>query len=397
MKILILHNRYKVSGGEESVVAAEAQLLKEKGHEVMLYELSNSRISREGVFGKLFLPLRVVWSPAAYRQVRKIIQKQRPAIAHVHNTFFAMSPSVYYACRDEKVPVVQTLHNYRFICPLGTLYREGKLCSECFDKGVLSSLKYNCGSKPISWKFAMLPTLKLHYLNNTFRKMIDTYIALSGFSKEQFERSGFDKNKIKIKPNFISFDPGFSRENKEYALYVGRFSPEKGADLLVKAWKDAGFLPLKVIGRGDYKMLYGYAQDHSVNAEFLGEKTNSEVFQYLKKALFLIVPSLCNENFPRIVVEAFASGVPVLASNNGALSQIIKEGKTGMLFNPLNKRELIAKAKFLCDNRDIAANMGENARNEFLAHYTANKNYEILISIYNDTLKNVLNGKERTG
>jgi len=387
MKILILHNRYKVSGGEESVVASEAQLLKEKGHDVILYELSNSRIAQEMIFKKIFLPLRIIWSLSAYRQVRKLLRKQKPDIVHVHNTFFIMSPSVYYACRDERIPVVQTLHNYRFICPLGTLYRQGKICRECLDKGIFSSLKYNCGSKPVFWKMAMLPALKLHYMNNTFKKMIDTYIVLSDFSRVQFERSGFDSGKIKTKPNFISFDPGFSSETKEYALYVGRFSPEKGVDSLVKAWEGIDFLPLKIIGRGDCKRLSDYALAHSINVEFLGEKNNDEVFSYLKKAHFLIVPSLCNENFPRIIVEAFACGIPVLASDNGALSVIIKNRQTGMLFNPLDKEDLISKIKFLKENNSMVKKMGENARGEFLANYTADKNYEMLISIYNETLE----------
>jgi len=387
MRILILHNRYKFAGGEEAVVYSEAELLRQHGHYVRLFELSNESLDKFSFLRKLMLPARSIWSYQAYRQTRSIIREEKIDIAHVHNTFFLLSPSVYYACRRENVPVIQTLHNYRFLCPLATLYRDGKVCRECLDQGLGMSIKYKCGSKPMVWTLTMLCVLKLHYMNNTFKKMIDTYIALSNFTKEQFMQAGFDAGKIKVKPNFISFDPGFSSEKEDFALCVGRFSPEKGIDLLIEAWKKIDFLPLKIIGSGDdYRRLKQYAEKNSLKIEFLGQRTNNEVIDCIKRSLFVILPSRCNENFPRIIVESFACGVPVIASNRGALAEIVENNKTGLLFDPENTDDLAGKVSLLFRNRELIKVMSNNARREFENKYTAERNYEMLISIYKDTI-----------
>jgi glycosyltransferase involved in cell wall biosynthesis len=392
MKILIIHNRYKFEGGEEAMVSAEIDLLRNKGHEVVISELNNNAINKYSILQKLKLPFRVIWSRDFYKQVRSIIIKENPDIAHVHNTFFLMSPSVYYACRDEKVPVVQTLHNYRFLCPLGTLYRNGKICRECLDKNLLMSIKYKCGSKSKLWTLAMLCILKFHYRKHTFKKFIDTYIALTDFSKQQFVNGGFDGEKIKVKPNFMNFDPTVSSERERYILYVGRLSPEKGTDILLEAWKKLDYLPLKLIGTGiSYKELQSYVKKHSLNIEILGKKPHHEVMDYIKKSLILVLPSRCNENFPLTLVEAFACGTPVIASRTGALAEIIEHGKTGLLFDPGSPGDLAEKVKLVYQNTKMAEAMSKNARYEYESKYTAQRNYEMLMSIYEGTIKDYKN------
>ncbi len=389
MKILIIHNRYKFEGGEEAVVYSEAEFLRQHGHCVKLLELGNEALDKYSLLQKVMLPAQCIWSLSAYRMVRKIIKDEKPDIAHVHNTFFLISPSVYYACKHENVPVVQTLHNYRFLCPLATLYRNGVVCKECLNNGLRMSLKYKCGSKSKLWTMAMLATLKVHYINNTFKKMIDSYILLSNFSKQQFAQAGFNEEKMKLKPNFISFDPGVSDQKENFALYVGRFSPEKGVDVLFEAWKKIDFLPLKIIGTGDqFNAIKQYAEDSSLNIEFLGQRPNGEVIDYIRKSLFVILPSRCNENFPRIIVEAFACGVPIVASNRGALAEIIKDKYTGLLFKPEDAKDLIDKVMKLYQDRELIKVMGQNARKEFLNKYTAEKNYDMLMSIYKSTISN---------
>jgi len=390
MRILIIHNRYKFESGEEAVVLAESELLRRNGHQVLSFELSNSLLDKLNIFQKISLPARCVWSASAYEKVRQIIKKEKPDIAHIHNTFFLISPSIYYACRKEGVPVVQTLHNYRFICPLATLYRDGAICRECLDKGLIMSLRHKCGKKSLMWTATMCSTLKFHHLKGTFKSLIDTYIALSNFSRKRFIEAGYDPEKIKIKPNFINFDPGVASKRGNFALYVGRCSPEKGVDTLMEAWKKIDYLPLKIIGSGDQFNEYrDYALRRNLNIEFLGQKANSEVINYIKDSLFVIIPSKCNENFPRTIVEAFACGVPLLVSKRGALTEIVEDNKTGLLFEPEDIPDLLNKIRFLYENMDLAKAMGQNARKEFEAKYTAEENYKILMNIYEETLSRI--------
>ena len=389
MKILILHNRYKFEGGEEAVVAAEADLLKKNANKVVIFEISNKDLDRYSIFRKILLPLQLIWSIESYRKVKDIIRKEKPDIVHAHNTFFLMSPSVYYACRQEKVPVVQTLHNYRFICPLGTCYRDGEVCQECLSKGLTKSIKYSCGAKSKLWLVSMLWILSLHYKNNTFKRFIDTYIALSNFSRKQFIAAGFDQERIKVKPNFISFDPGCGSKKSDFALYIGRFSPEKGVDVLLEAWKKLNHIPLKIIGGGNgFEDAEEFAKKHHINVEFLGQIDNKDVIEQIKKSLFVVVPSRCNENFPRIVVEAFACAKPIIASRSGALAEIIEEGKTGLLFESGNSNDLVDKVELMIKDKEINEKMGKNAREVCEKKYTEEKNYKILIDIYKETIHN---------
>lgn len=387
MKILVLHNRYKFEGGEEAVVSSEIDLLRKNKHDVIVFELNNEDIDKFNIIRKLSLPIHLIWSVSSYRKVKEIIKKEKPDIVHVHNTFFLLSPSIYYACKGANVPIVQTLHNYRFICPLATLYRAGNICCDCLDKDLMMSVIHKCGSKSLAWRISMLLTLKVHYKMNTFKKLINTYIALSEFSKQQFIQAGFNGEKIKVKPNFINFDPGYSLNRGNFALYVGRFSPEKGVDVLLEAWKNINYLSLKIIGTGnEFDDCRLYAINNSLNVEFMGQVSNSEVIDQIKKCLVIVVPSKCNENFPRILVEAFACGVPVIASKRGALSEIIEDGKTGFLFNPEDPMDLAEKIRLIYKNRDLAGQMGANARKEFENKYTPEKNFQILIDIYKEAI-----------
>lgn len=388
MKILILHNRYRDQGGEEAVVSSEIELLRSNGHKVLFYELSNTDLFKGNIFRKISHLFNIIWSRESYKKVRKIIREEKPDIVHIHNVFFLMSVSVYYACRHENAVVVQSLHNYRFLCPMAVLYRDGRVCRECLDKGLLMSIKNKCIKKSKLWAVAMLCILKFHYKNNTFKKFINTYIALSSFSKEQFALAGFNAERIKIKPNFIDCDPGLAEKRGDYALCISRFSPEKGIDILLEAWKKVDYLPLKVIGDGSqFSELKEYSQKHSLDVEFFGHKPNSEVIDCIKKSLMVVLPSKCNENFPRIIVESFACSTPVIASKIGALAEIVKEGKTGLLFDSEAPDDLADKVKYLYQNREVVKSMGSNARKEYEEKYKAQTNYEMLMNIYRDAIE----------
>jgi glycosyltransferase involved in cell wall biosynthesis len=212
---------------------------------------------------------------------------------------------------------------------------------------------------------------------------------LSDFSRKQFITAGFDQERIKIKPNFINFDPGCELKKSDFALYIGRFSPEKGVDVLLEAWKELNHLPLKIIGGGSgFKDAEEFAKKHHINVEFLGQMNNKDVIEQIKKALFVVIPSRCNENFPRIVVEAFACAKPIIASRSGALAEIIEDGKTGLLFESGNSNDLVNKVELMISDKEINEKMGKSAREEYEKKYTGEKNYKILIDIYRETIQN---------
>ncbi len=388
MSILIIHNRYLLSGGEDEVVKSEENMLRRFGHKVAVYMRSNSEIQNFSLLKRIktFL-IDIYWSRESYAAVRKLIREKRPDIVHVHNTFFLVSPSIYDACNDEKVPIVQTLHNYRLLCPIGIFYRDGKICKDCLIKGLKSSVINKC------WKGSRLATLFLTIIIKIIRlriffKKVKHYIVLGEFSRQMYTTNGVPSEKVSIKPNFLDFDPEISNCQGGYGLFIGTLQEYKGIKTLIKAWHNVkDHFPLKIIGEGPLrKELEESAQGK--NIEFLGQKPLCDVMDYIKRSLFVIVPSECYETGVRVIIEAFAAGIPLIASNHGAMQELIVEHETGLFFTPKDDKGLSEKVNYLIDHKDIAKKMGFNARKEFEEKYTQEKNYQWLMNVYRLALKN---------
>lgn len=389
MKILIIHNRYQRSGGEDTVVDAEKKLLKEHNHKVISYERINARVDRYSFSKRISLYFNMHWSEDDYLDIKNLIQKEKPDIAHIHNTFLLITPSAHYACKELNVPIVQTIHNYRFLCPGANFYRKGHICEECLKRGNFSkSILNGCWRNSKLLTAAVVRMLRFHYKKGTFKNLIDCYIALSEFSKNKFIEAGFDAKKIVVKSNFVNFDPGERREIGNYALFAGRLSAEKGIWTLIKAWEKIDEISLKIIGTGDlFEDLMKYSKRKALNIEFLGQKENKKVIKYIKNSAFVIVPSECYETFGQVIIESFACGVPVIASRLGAMREIIQEGNTGLLFEAGNPDDLSKKISDLWENLNLIEKMGRNARKEYEQKYTAERNYKILIGIYSKTIE----------
>lgn len=388
MTILVIHNHYTLQGGEDEVVRSEEVMLRHYGHKVVLYTRSNSEIRTFSFIKKLktFL-LDIFWSRESYNTVRRIIRREKPDIVHVHNTFFLISPSIYDACKDENVPVVQTLHNYRLLCPIGIFYRQGRICQDCLSYGLKSAVINKCwqGSRVATLFLAIL--IKIIRLRIFFEK-VKCYIVLGEFSRKIYTLNGVPEEKVSIKSNFLEFDPGVSFSEGKYGLFIGTLQEYKGIRTLINAWRDVdGDFPLKIIGEGPLRVELEKATQGN-NIEFLGQKSLSEVLDYIKKALFVIVPSECYETGVRVIIESFACGVPLVASDHGAMKELITDHKTGLLFTPKDSRDLTAKINYLINNRDATKKMGFNARKEFEVKYTEEKNYNYLINIYRSIMKN---------
>jgi Glycosyltransferase len=386
VKILLVHNSYRERGGEDVAFEQEAQLLRSGGHDVILYTRSNSAIQDNSLLQRLDMAKRTVWASGTYEDITDLLHRTGPDVVHIHNTVALISPSVYWACRDSRVRVVQTLHNYRLFCPEGNFLRDGQICEQCLDQNLLHSVVNACyhNSRPATAVLAFM--LTFHRARQTWDS-IHTFIALSEFAKRKFVQCGLPEEKLAIKPNFVYPDPGVQREPGQFALYVGRLSQEKGVETLLKAWTNIREnIPLIVIGDGPLRneLRARYSSDPRI--AFWGQTPRPQVFDAIKGARFLVVPSRCYENFPMAIVESFACGVPVIASNIGAVQELITPERTGLLFQTDDATELAERVAWGWNHSAAMSRMGLESRAIFESKYTADRNYDSLMEIYERTI-----------
>ena len=390
MKILLVHNSYQQPGGEDVIFEQEGQMLKNAGHDVVLYRRSNWESQAYPGIQKIVLAKGALWASDSRRDLVRLLREEKPEIVHVHNTFMMISPSIYSACHEANVPVVQTLHNYRLLCPAATLFREGKVCEECVGGSLWPSVKYGCyrDSRPTTAVVAMM--LTTHRLLGTWERQVTCYVALTEFSRSKFVEGGLPAEKIFVKPNFVSPDPYARTGNGDYALFVGRLSPEKRVTTVLAAWKRLPpSIPMKVIGGGpDRAQLEAQAAEGGLtNVKFLGHLPREQTLAAINNARFLVFSSEWYENFPVTIAEAFACRTPVVASNIGAMKEIVSDGRTGLLFSTGDPEDLSQKVAWAWSHPDEIRVMGIEARREYESKYTAEKNYTMLMEIYQRALE----------
>lgn len=381
MRILSIHNGYQIRGGEDESCAAEQSLLENNGHQVDLYEDHNDRIKE---LSAPHLALKTIWSDEAYQAVKQILRKKHYQILHAQNTFPLISPSVYFAAKDAGVPVVQTLRNYRLLCPNALFFREGKICEDCLGKSVpYPGVVHQCYRDSLAASAGVAAMLVTHRLIQTWKQKVDLYIALTQFAKRKFVEGGIPAEKIVVKPNFVSFDPGVGDGEGNYALFVGRLSVEKGLDILLKAWERLETkLPLKIVGDGPWSEQVMEATKRYPNIEWLGRRPMAEVYDLMGQAKFLVFPSKWYETFGRVAVESFAKGTPVVAADVGAIAEVVESGRTGLRYDPRSSEDLVKQVEWLLSHPTELARMRLEARHEFESKYTAEKNYHQLIAVY---------------
>jgi glycosyltransferase involved in cell wall biosynthesis len=386
MKVLVLHNRYTGPGGEDMAVESEEHLLATHGHTVLPYNRDNAEIERFTLVQKAFLPGTTVWSNQSFAEVRHVALDHRPDVAHFHNTFLLISPAAYSACRSAGIPVVQTLHNYRLLCPAAAFFRDGKPCESCMGKTIpWPGVRYACyrGSRTATGTVAAM--VAIHRFLGTWTETVDLYIALSDFARDKFIAGGFPAAKIVVKPNFVRPDPGADRDVSDYVLFVGRLAQEKGKRTLLAAWNQVGNkIPLLVAGDGPLRPeLEALVRRLGlVGVRFLGHLDRQAIYAAMKRARFLVVPSESYENFPMTVVEAYACGTPTIAAGIGALKEIVADQRTGIHFVPGNAEDLASKTEWAWTHPREMEEIGEAGRAEFVAKYTAERNYQLLMNIY---------------
>ncbi len=383
MKILLIHNKYKTKGGEDQVFTAEKNLLEKYGHDVTCLTKDNAW-ERE----KFSTGINAIWSRNTNKQVEQLLRQTSFDVAHVHNTFFAISPSVYYPLKKRALPIVQTLHNYRLICPNALLFRESRCCEECVGKFVpWPAIKHRCYRRSRLASGVTASMLTVHRCFKTWTRLIDVYISLTQFSRDMYVRGGIPKEKIRIKPNFILPEPQVGVGGEGYVLYVGRLSEEKGISILLKAWERlTSNRRLLIVGDGPRRNVIETFAQGNTTIEFLGRKEITEVVELMRHAGVMVIPSLWYEGFPRVMVEAYATGLPVIASKLGSMIELVDHGRTGLHFSPGNPQDLADKIDWLLRQPDKLASMRKEARAEYEEKYTAEKNYQMLMDIYESVL-----------
>lgn len=382
MRILIAHNTYQKRGGEDMVVDSESTLLRFHGHQVETYFRSNDDVL---TMSSLALARQTLWSARTTRDIAHVIRRFQPDIVHSHNTFPLISPSLYLAAERAGVPVVQTLHNFRLMCLNALFLRGGRVCEDCMGRVPWRGVARACyrGSRAAS--AALAGMLTLHRGLRTYRNKVARYIALNEFCRRKFIEGGLPAERIVVKPNFADWTEGaqFRDPAKRGGfLYVGRLSVEKGIATLAAAMALVAGARLRVAGGGPE----AEALDGVAGVTLLGNLPSDAVRLEMSCAAALVVPSIWYENFPRTIVEAFVSGVPVIASRIGALAEIVRDGETGLLFESGNARDLADKMSWAQAHPDQTAAMGRNARAEYEAEFTAEVNYRRLTDIYREVL-----------
>ena len=377
MRILSVHSRYQIRGGEDECREAEERLLREMGNSVEVYE-------HIAALGKMQLAFRTIWSVEAHKTLSHRLMEQTHDVVHVQNFFPLISPSVYYAAKAQGVPVVQTLHNYRLLCPNALFFRDGHVCENCLGKPVpWNGILHACYRESRTASGAVAAMLTVHRTMRTWTEMVDVYIALTEFARQKFIQGGIPAEKIVVKPNFVHPDLGCGEGRGGYALFVGRLSPEKGLDTLLAAWERlGGQVPLKIVGEGPLASQVAEAVKKLDYVEWLGRRPMEEVYELMGRAMFLIFPSNWYETFGRVAVEAFAKGTPVIAANIGAIAELIEHGRTGLHFRPGDSEDLAAKVEWALAHPRELAQMRQEARIEFESKYTAQENYRQLMKIY---------------
>lgn len=384
-KVLLVHNFYQIGGGEHTVYENEKRMLCENGHAVVCYTRDNSEL-KSSVFKKLLLPFTTVFSPRTYFEVKRLIKTENIEIVHCHNTFPLISPAVYYAALHCKVPVVQTVHNFRFLCPNGLFYRGGRICEDCLKSGLLTAVKHGCYRNSRVQTAVVVMMLKVHRALGTYGKI--NYIFLTQFNREKFRAlPGFSEDRSFIKPNFeyVDLQPAEPEEidHNKY-VFVGRLDGYKGIGFLLEAWKRTGCKQLYIYGDGELAPAVKAAAKENPNIHFMGFQPVQKVWQELRTCEAMVLCSELYETFGLTVLESFAAGAPVVCSDIGNPGDIVCKAEGGLLYETHNLEDFLDKLEKISQNRE---KYSKNALKAYEGKYTPEANYAQLKKIYEEVTK----------
>jgi glycosyltransferase involved in cell wall biosynthesis len=384
-KVMLVHNFYRsgTPGGEDVVVRQEQELLEAAGVEVVAYTKSNDDVDERDRGQVLRTAASMSWSRRTYDELTRLLRHHRPDVAHFHNTFPLITPSAYAACRDAGVPVVQALHNYRWLCCAGTFFRDGAVCELCTAGHPWEGVRHSCYRDSTAGTLAVAWMLKRNWENGTFAGLVDVYVALSAFAAERFAAGGLPRDRIVIKPNYVDSIGPASAGGGGYAVFAARLSEEKGVRTLLEAWRGLRDVPLKVVGDGPLLgEMRSIVEREGLPVEFTGMQPRPVVLDLIGRAELQVIASECFEGFPLVLVESYARGTPVVASRIGSLVELVAPGRTGLHFEPADAGAMAACVRRLWSDADLRARIRVAARREYEDRYTPEQNLELMLAIY---------------
>ena len=391
MRILLVHNRYALRGGEDESTDAERDLLEAFGETVDVFEVSNEQLAQSVSLQPTRLPsallagVRSIWSRPAYRRVQDRIRSFRPDVVHIQNTFPQLSPAVHHAAAATGTAVVQTLRNYRQLCPKASFYRNGSPCEDCIGKLVPApGVQHACYRESRATTAWVAAGQTFHHLRGTWKTEVDLFIAPSEFTKQKYVESGFvEADRIVVKPNILAVDPGPGDGRGGEFVFVGRLSEEKGIRTLLAAWPLVREgQRLTIIGNGPLnREVEAFVRRHPEVA-WRGRVSNDEAVAEMGRARALVFPSEWYETFGRVAMEAFARGTPVIGSDIGAVAEIVGASNGGLLFPPGDAAALSDRINRLAGDDGLVSEMRREARLTYEAKYRADQNYPQLIAAY---------------
>jgi glycosyltransferase involved in cell wall biosynthesis len=381
VRILQVHTRYREPGGEDAVVEAEAALLREAGHEVVQHQVANP----QGTLATAAVLSRSPWNAGAATLVQRLAEERRPDVAHVHNTWYALSPAVVRALRRAAVPVVMTLHNYRLVCANALLFRDGRPCEDCVGNHPWHGVVHRCYRGSVLQSVPAAATIALHHRLGTWRHDVDLFLALNEFSRTLLVRGGLPAERIRVKPNFVD-DPGaraVRAGSSSVVLCIGRLVAQKGIDLLLEAWRSLGDsrLELRLVGDGP---LRGELERRGVpGVRFAGHLPAAQVREQMLAGRALVFPSRSYEGQPRVILEALAAGLPVLASGLGGMPELLAPLGSAWLAPAGTVAGWTEAMRRLADAR-LVEQASRDARAQYERSFTRSAGLEALVAAYQD-------------
>lgn len=405
MKILQINKFFFLKGGSERHFFDLAELLSGKGHKVFAWSTkseNNFPFPNQGNFAKFidfskkesFLKeikkaKNVFWNKEAKDKLERIIKHRKPDIVHIHNFFSHLSPSVIFTAKRYNIPVVLTLHDYKLFCPNYKFFSKNEVCFDCLKNKNYKSCFYKKCLKD-SYLKSLIGAMEGKWQKDLLRlpKKIDAFVAPSLYIRRKAIESGIPKNKVFHIPNFINFQEIKKNSNRKskYFLYFGRLSHEKGVEMLINSFLNiSDAFPewkLKIAGTGPEENKLKEMAQHNEQVEFLGNKNIKELKKIISKAYLTVIPSFWPENFPYSALESNAFKTPVLASKRGGLTELCKNEKTGLVFEPNKKKDLENKLIWAISNSRKIRKMGELAQKEILEKYNSENYYKKIIKIY---------------